>query len=473
MIIKRMKKWIGILLAYIVLAGLFYFIAGDQIKSEKVTIAAVDTVNSSIELSNTAEVSQELFIEEQAIDKIVLDFTVYYRENNGEVMLELIDKESGEVLAQKEENVSLFKKDLSYEWVMDTQVRGLKNKTVILKIKSDSVPGSAIGVQTGISDKAAIGKLYLNGKNIDGAISCSIVESTNSLFGSYYFVWIFISIILGSIYCLAAFLRERNGKITFRLRFESMWNRYRYLITQLVVRDFKTKYKRSMLGYLWSFLNPLLSMMVQYIVFSRIFRSNIENFPVYLLSGIVLFNFFTDAVGQGLGAIVQNASLITKVYVPKYIYPVTKVVSCSVNLLISVLPLFIVMLLTGQKFTKAILLLPFPLICLLVFCIGMSLMLCSAMVFFRDTQYLWGIISLAWTYATPIFYPAEIIPPKFAIIQKLNPMFHYIRFTRTLLQQGISPGSREYLYCLSFAIGALVLGCLVFKKTQDKFILYI
>ena len=228
-----------------------------------------------------------------------------------------------------------------------------------------------------------------------------------------------------------------------------------------------------MLGYLWSFLNPLLSMLVQYVVFSTLFRSDIENFPVYLLSGIILFNFFSDAVGQGLGAIVQNASLITKVYVPKYIYPVTKVISCSVNLIISVLPLFIVMFLTGQNFTKAVFLLPFPLICLLIFCIGLSLLLCSAMVFFRDTQYLWGIISLAWTYATPIFYPAEIIPPQFAFIQKLNPMFHYIRFTRTLLLDGVSPSAIEYFYCLLFAIVALGLGCFVFKKTQDKFILYI
>ena len=191
------------------------------------------------------------------------------------------------------------------------------------------------------------------------------------------------------------------------------------------------------------------------------------------MTGIVLFNFFSDAVGQGLGAIVQNSALITKVYVPKYIYPVTKVVSCSINLLISIIPLFIVMLITGQPFRISLLLLPFPLMCLLTFSIGMSMLLSSSMVFFRDTQYLWGILSLAWTYATPIFYPADIIPERFVLIQKLNPMYHYIRFTRELLIAGVSPTIQEYAYCTIFSLTMLALGALVFKKTQDKFILYI
>ena len=148
-------------------------------------------------------------------------------------------------------------------------------------------------------------------------------------------------------------------------------------------------------------------------------------------------------------------------------------VSCSINLLISIVPLFIVMILTGQPFRKSVLLLPFPLVCLLVFCIGMSLILCSSMVFFRDTQYLWGIVSLAWTYATPIFYPANIIPEKFALIQKLNPMYHYIRFTRELLISGISPSIQEYGYCIAFSVIMLMIGVFVFKKAQDKFVLFI
>ena len=222
-----------------------------------------------------------------------------------------------------------------------------------------------------------------------------------------------------------------------------------------------------------SFLNPLLTMMVQYIVFSQIFRSSIDNFPVYLLSGIILFGFFTEAVGQGLTAIVSNAPLITKVYVPKYIYPVTKVASCSINLIISIIPLLIVTILTGSKITKAIFILPFVVICLLLFSIGMSLLLSTTMVFFRDTQYLWGIVSLAWTYATPLFYPENIIPDRFRFIQTLNPMYHYIRFIRTVLMEGISPEPMSYLVCGFTAILMCIVGAAVFKKFQDRFVLYV
>lgn len=471
--VSKKRKLSYICIGYFIIACLFYFIAGEEIKYKKNVITSVNSVNSTVEVSKELKICQEIFIKEQNIEKIVLDFNTFYRENSGIIDIKLLDKETGDILSQTQEDVSLFKEDLSYEWILNDIKEELKGKEVILQITSNSEVGEGIGILLGTSDNSAIKELHLNGKTVNEAVSCKIQESTDSLFGKYYFIWVVILMSVIVIYTIIANKREKKGKITVQLKIKSIWTRYRYLIYQLVTRDFKTKYKRSMLGYLWSFLNPLLSMLVQYVVFSTLFRSDIENFPVYLLSGIILFNFFSDAVGQGLGAIVQNASLITKVYVPKYIYPVTKVISCSVNLIISVLPLFIVMFLTGQNFTKAVFLLPFPLICLLIFCIGLSLLLCSAMVFFRDTQYLWGIISLAWTYATPIFYPAEIIPPQFAFIQKLNPMFHYIRFTRTLLLDGVSPSAIEYFYCLLFAIVALGLGCFVFKKTQDKFILYI
>ena len=186
-----------------------------------------------------------------------------------------------------------------------------------------------------------------------------------------------------------------------------------------------------------------------------------------------MFNFFTDAVGQGLTAIIDNASLITKVYVPKYIYPVTKVISCSINLAISVIPLLIVTVLTGAKITKAIVLIPYALMCILLFCIGLSLLLCTTMVFFRDTKYLWGIVSLVWMYATPIFYPADILPTQFHFIQALNPMYHYIQFIRTILIQGISPEPQAYLICAAMSLVTCLIGAIVFKKNQDKFVLYI
>ena len=224
---------------------------------------------------------------------------------------------------------------------------------------------------------------------------------------------------------------------------------------------------------LWSFLNPLLTMLVQYVVFSTIFKSDIPNFPVYLLTGIVLFNFFNEACGMGITSILGNASLITKVYVPKYIYPVTRVFSSSINLLLSLLPLLLVVLYTHTPIRPAILLLPFSLVCLLCFCIGMALILASLMVFFRDTQFLWNVLSMIWLYITPIFYPETIIPARFMVIYKMNPMYHFIRFARTVVINGVSPEPKAYLICLIFAVGSLVIGGLIFRKAQDKFVLYI
>lgn len=249
--------------------------------------------------------------------------------------------------------------------------------------------------------------------------------------------------------------------------------KYRFLLQQLISRDFKTKYKRSVLGVLWSFLNPLLTMAVQFVVFSTLFKTDIPNFAMYLLIGIVFFNFFSEATSMGLMSIVGNASLITKVYIPKYIFPVSKVLSSSINFFLSMIPLFIVALLTGVRFTLAILILPFSLACTIMFCIGISFILSSAMVYFRDTQFLWGVISMLWMYATPIFYPESILPQNLLILFKMNPMFHFIRFARALILNGASPEPKAYLLCFIAAVVPFTIGTIVFKKTQNGFALHL
>ncbi len=262
---------------------------------------------------------------------------------------------------------------------------------------------------------------------------------------------------------------KKQGNIVTRLI--DAFRRYGYLLRQLVSRDFKSKYKRSVLGVLWSFLNPLLTMLVQYIVFSTLFKSDIPNYPLYLLTGIVCFNFFSESTGMALQSITGNASLITKVYVPKYIYPLSRVLSSGINLLMSLIPLLLVMLLTWTPVRPAILLLPIGLICLVGFCLGIGLILSTMMVFFRDTQFLWGVVSLLWMYATPIFYPETIIPAKFMLIYKCNPLYHIIRFIRIVLIQGVSPEPKAYALCLIASFVPLVVGAAVFKKNQDKFVL--
>ena len=266
--------------------------------------------------------------------------------------------------------------------------------------------------------------------------------------------------------------RERTQD-ALRQELAAVRKRYGFLLKKLGDRDFRTKYQASVLGMLWSFLNPLLTMTVYLIVFSLIFRSNIEYFPAYLLTGIVLFNYFSESTTQGLNSIVVNRALITKVYMPKMIYPLAKVLSSAVNLLISFIPMFIVMLVTGVPFHKSLLLLPLVVLFLVGFCLGMTLILSTLNVFFRDTQFLWGILVTVWNFLTPIFYPESIIPAAFRTVYHMNPLYQIVYFMRCITVGGISPTPVTYLYCCLAALIPLALGLYIFRKQQDRFVIYL
>ena len=268
-------------------------------------------------------------------------------------------------------------------------------------------------------------------------------------------------------------IRIRQGKHSYLLNAIIAVERYEFLIRQLVSRDFKTKYKRSVLGVFWSFLNPLLTMLVQYFVFSNLFQSDIPYYPAYLLIGIVSFNFFNEACNMCLTSVLGNASLIKKVYMPKYIYPLTRLMSSVINFAIALIPLVIVSLLTGVRFKKAAVLALFFWFCLIVFSLGLGMLLSAAMVFFRDTQFLWGVFSMIWMYATPIFYPESILPEQFRGILQINPIYHFLKNSRLCILEGLSPEPIAYLQCLGMALVMLVVGAVVFRKSQDKFVLYL
>ena len=355
-------------------------------------------------------------------------------------------------------------------------VGSVLTKTVYWATRCSTVYyGDSVSAGRGKRSPARDGRLLskTDGKRKE-RYACARLGKQIFWFGQYY--WCFAA---GAGFFAGLFMvgdcavwRKKGGPV-LGLKLIHAFSRYRFLIQQLVSRDFKTKYKRSVLGIVWSFLNPLLTMLVQYVVFSTIFKSDIPNFPVYLLTGIVLFNFFSEACSMGITSILGNASLITKVYVPKYIYPVTRVLSSGINMLFSLVPLLMMIFLTKTALTPAILLLPFSLACLICFCTGMVLVLSAAMVFFRDTQFLWNVLSMIWMYATPIFYPESIIPARFLTIYKLNPLYHFIRFARTVIMDGVSPEPKAYLICFVFAVGSLIIGGLIFRKAQDKFVLYL
>ena len=263
-----------------------------------------------------------------------------------------------------------------------------------------------------------------------------------------------------------------TGRQNHLLRLQAGIRRYGFLIEQLVRRNFNTKYRQSILGVLWSFLNPLLTMLVQYLVFSTLFRSAIDHFPVYLISGIIVFSFFTECVTLGMDAIVMNASLITKVAIPKLIFPFSRALSSLINFLISLLPLLLLMLLTGVRVSPA-LLLPLMIALLFLFALGVTLVMATLNVFFRDTRFLWSVISLLWTYATPIFYPDTIWPEGLRGIFHLNPMYQLIDFLRQIVIAGIPPTPERLLACAAGAFGMLMIGLVVFRRYEEKFVFHL
>ena len=185
------------------------------------------------------------------------------------------------------------------------------------------------------------------------------------------------------------------------------------LLKQLIIRDVKLKYRRSYLGYLWSILNPLMLMMVLVVVFSNLFRFDIPNFPLYMISGQFLFNFMTEATNMSVGSITGNSALIKKTYVPKYIFTVSKVGSSLVNLLFSLGALLLVMIFTDAEFSWNLLFFPVIIFEVFIFSLGLGLWLSAITVFFRDIQYLWGVFISMWMYLTPLFYPVSIIPEEY------------------------------------------------------------
>lgn len=252
-----------------------------------------------------------------------------------------------------------------------------------------------------------------------------------------------------------------------------VFTKYRNLLKELVSRDIKAKYKRSILGIVWSVLNPLLMMLVLTFVFSTIFRFGVKNFPVYLLTGQIIFNFFSDSTSIAMNSIITNSSLIKKVYIPKYIFPLSKVLSSFVNLLFSLIALLAVMIITNTPFSWEMLIFPIPLIYIFIFSLGVGLILSAYVVFFRDILFLYGVVLTAWTYFTPIFYPISIIPENYLSYYKINPLYHYITYFREIMLYNKLPSFEMNVICIFYSVIALLIGIYVFYKRQNEFILYI
>lgn len=249
--------------------------------------------------------------------------------------------------------------------------------------------------------------------------------------------------------------------------------KFQPLLSELVARDIKIKYRRSVLGVLWTLLNPLCMMIILSIVFSNIFKFDVENFPLYVLSGQVIFNFFNDATTSSMSSIISSASLIKKVYVPKYLFVLSRVVSSFINLMAAFTALLLVMVATRTELHYTAFLSVIPLLMVVAFSLGIGLILAALTVKFRDIIHLYSVFTTGLLYLTPVIYPMSILPEKIRMIVMLNPLTNYLIMFRDLMMENTLPSFSSLLIGFVEVAAALALGIYVFYKNQDEFILNI
>ncbi|HIV25230.1 MAG TPA: ABC transporter permease [Candidatus Scatomonas pullistercoris] len=249
------------------------------------------------------------------------------------------------------------------------------------------------------------------------------------------------------------------------------FKKFRPLLEELVSRDIKIKYRRSVLGVLWTVLNPLFMMVILSIVFSNLFRFDIENYPVYILSGQVIYNFYSGSTSSAMSAMLDNAALLKKVYIPKYLFVMSRILSAIIDVLASHCALLIVMIVTGVEMRWTIILFPIPLFMLVLFCFGFGLILATVAVKFRDIIHLYGVFTTGLMYLTPVIYALSLLPDWLYRVVRLNPITNYLMIYRDVMLNGTLPDPMHVLVGLAEGAVMMILGLLLFAKKQDTFIL--
>lgn len=248
---------------------------------------------------------------------------------------------------------------------------------------------------------------------------------------------------------------------------------YRELIWALALKDLKLRYKRSALGFLWALLNPALLMLVLSLVFATILKQAIPNYPIFLLSVLLPWTFFSQSLSYATESIVGNGDLIKKVWVAKSVFPVAAVVSNMINLLLSLIPLVLIIFLMHHPFHVTWLFLPVPLLALMITTLGASFFFATANVYYRDVSHILQIVLQAWFYVTPIIYELKVFPGKYQWLFKLNPMIYVLNGFRLAVYYGELPRWPSLLITFVCAFGALMAGFSIFRRHQDEFVFYV
>lgn len=248
---------------------------------------------------------------------------------------------------------------------------------------------------------------------------------------------------------------------------------HQFLFEELVKRDFTKKYKRTILGMAWSILSPLMNLVIMWLVFSNFFGNNVNHYAIYLFAGQLVFSYFTDATNLGMTSLVGNSGIFTKVNVPKYLFLLSQNVSALINFGLTLLIFFAFTAFDGIAFTWKFLLLLYPVACLVVFNLGMGLILSALYVFFRDMQYLWGILTQLLMWMSAIFYTIDSYSPMVQNLFLLNPLYLYIRYFRKIVLDGVIPTPQFHLLAAAYAFIALAIGAFMYKKYNHEFLYYV
>lgn len=247
----------------------------------------------------------------------------------------------------------------------------------------------------------------------------------------------------------------------------------RFLFEELVKRDFKKKYKRTILGVFWSLLSPLLMLLVMSLVFTNFFGRRTPHYTIYLFAGNLVFSYFKEATNGGMSSLLANAAIFTKVNVPKYLFLLSKNVSSLINFGLTLIIFLIFVALDGIAFTWRFILLIYPIGCLVIFNIGVGFILSALFVFYRDIQYLYDIFTMLLMYLSAIFYTVDTFPQGVQKFFYINPIYVYITYFRKIVIDGIIPNITIHLLCLFYSISAFMIGSWYYKKYNYKFLYYV
>ena len=249
--------------------------------------------------------------------------------------------------------------------------------------------------------------------------------------------------------------------------------KYRFLLEELIKRDFKKKYKRTYLGMLWSVLSPLMSLLIMRIVFTHFFGRGTPHYTIYLFCGTLIFNYFSESTSQGMMSLLGNSGIFSKVNVPKYLFLFSRNVQTLINFLLTLVVFFLFCIFDGITFTWKFFMLIYPIICFIIFNIGLGLILSALYVFFRDVQYLWSIFIQLLQYLSAIFYSIDSFSTKVQMLFLLNPVYLFIRYFRKIVIDAVIPSFGFHALMLGYSLISFLIGFLMYRKFNHEFLYYL